>query len=954
MNKKAVVILLILAMLMSPVLVQAGQMNGLITKIKQFSDVTLLEPNVIKQFNTVVNLGNGLYGEMTSKNDVALLSVWKPNTGKRDVYKWNGSKWDYLYSITNIVKGFEKPVTVHNAKYATWDDYVHIVSPDNNPTSNPNPPSNKLTVTLNGPTKLDLNQQGKYTATVSGGTRPYRLTWSSSGYMSSKNYDAYYKWSAEGKYVVTVAVKDINGQTATASLNVQVIGWKVIVEAPANSTWYFDGYSKNGGGGNAVGKIYSDPDNAKYGIEVVNGSDASDFVVEDVVVYNSNNTIHIDINKFKKKGTGNVTAEWLMGLSDIVDSKIQFPIGDVTIYAKVKQISTNRVKEASKKVHISFAVPINPNVGIEWTHHTKSERIQWYTYILATIDYNTHTVYFKKVTSDTYYGSDMALKKAYDGGDKDLQEQMVDFNMDPEKNYDSKMDLKEDVFNSKNCTCRTYDCTCPIDKSTAVDINGDFNDNWTGHLSNIESGGTTKPAVTASSAGIEAINEKIKGNFSNRDDKINTIFSSGGTIERGISIVSVDPYPIVISTNPESSLHDGNFVDITKDVEIKVQLYKGFTAVVKDQYGNKYSVDFELDQSKPPQSLFPNVAGKLFMVTALVKYVNGISQLPVFTKQDSGNRNDPVTVYTTSDQTINSITDTSDNLYSYIEDKDSSKIIGITSDPSSVNLTDLKIYKTTILYYEKNGLKVTPSGRQNGIVKDNSGDIIAVYFRNSMFLYIMPIKKGNGVIHLTKNDLSGPYGIDIPVNVNVDAPPFSISVNGTKWDSLDNFGWLTPKPVNDGGNRSGIDTGYNTGDNTGNNTEDTNNTYYCYGVWENMRKRLDRTGERGNSWSNLSPYNLDVSTSTSNGIYIRVTVKYGDNPVFIITTSPQSSKDVNMVSSMDWINSNLDKVASGQIQEITKPVQYTIYISFNGTDWFILKQGTDIIHFERDSSVIGW
>ena len=943
MKRKLTVVLLIVALLLS-VSVQiaaAGNDDGMVT-VKQFVVSNMPEPKAVHYFNKVIDMGNGLKGEMLiGKGKKTYLDVWKPNSGKRDLYVWNGSQWVYLHSITDIVPGFEKPMTLNTYKYATWDEYTHTVPTDDNPTPNPNPPSSGLTVSLSGPAKLSVSQKGKYTATVRGGTPPYTLTWSSNGYVSSENYDAYYRWSKEGKYTVTVAVRDLNGQTATASMDVQVVDWKVIVEAPVNSTWYFDGYNEHGG--NAAGKIYSDPENAEYGVEVVDGNDVSDFEVEDIAVYNSNNTIHIDVNKFKKKGTGDVTAEWLMGLSDIVENKIQFPIGDVTIHVKVKQISTNRVKEASKKIHIGFAVPVNPNISVEWINHTKPLRIQWYTYTLVTIV--KEMMYFKKVTSDTYYGSDEALKKAYDGGDKSLEGQMVGFNMDPEKNYDAKTGTSG-VINSDNCTCKIYSCICPINKNTAVNINGDFNKNLTGHLTVINSDGTTKPAVTTSSAGAVAISKKIKGDFNNRDNKINATFSSDGTIEQGMSIVSVDPYPIVVFTNPESSLHDGNFIDITKDVEIKVQLYKGFTAVVKDRYGNKYSVDFKLDQSKPPQSLFPDVPGKPFMVTALVKYINGTTQLPVFTKQDNGNHsNDTVTVYTTSDQAVNDVTGISNHSYSYVEDKDSSKIIGITSDPSSVNLTDLKIYKTTVLYYEKSGIKITPTGEQNGVVKDSHGDIIAAYFRNNLFLYVVPIKKGSGVIHLTKDDLGGPYGIDVPINVNVDAPPFSISVNGTDWDSLDNFGWLIPEPVNNDDQGSGI----NSEDNTG----DTNNTYYCYGVWGNMRKRLDRIGQRGKFWSNLRPYNLDVSTSTSNGIYIRVTVKYGDSPALVVITPPKSSKDVNMTSSMDWINSNLDAVASGNTQEVVQSANYVIDISFNGSDWFTLKQGTDVIHFERDSDIGG-
>jgi len=941
--KKLVVLLLIVALLLTVSGSVATAGNGFVN-VKQFNVPHMPTPKTIKYFNKVIDLGNNLKGEMLiGKGEKTYMDVWKPNSGKRDLYEWNGSQWVYVHSITDIVPGFEKPMTINTYKYATWDEYTHTIPTDNNPTPNPNPPSSGLTVSLSGPKKLSVGEKGKYTATVHGGTPPYTLTWSSDGYVSSEDYNAYYKWNKKGKYTITVAVRDLNGQSASASMDVQVVDWKVVIAGPVNSTWYFDGYNNNGS--DAVGKIYSDPSSAEYGVEVVDGNDVNDFEIEDLLVYNSKATMHIDVSQFKKKGVGNVTAEWLMGLSDIVQNKIQFPLGDVTIHATVKQISTGRVKEASKKIHIGFAVPVNPFVSVQWRQESEPLRINLYTYTLAVV--YGKKMYFKKVTSDTYYGSDEALKRAYDGGDADLTQEKIGFYWDPEHNNDGYKKLEGGAEPGK---------TVPVDKDKTVALTEEFSNTSTmkygGHVSVVNDDGTTKPAVTASSVGSEVITEQIEGTISNRDGKINSGFNSDGVYDRDISIVSISPYPIVVSTNPEGSLHEGNFIDITKNVEIKVQLYKGFTAVVKDKYGNKKSVDFKLDQSKPPQSLYPDVPGKPFMVTALVKYVSGTSQLPVFTKQDNsdnhGHSNNTVTTYSTSDQTVNSITNISSNVYSYVEDKDN-KIIGITSDPQTINITDVKIYKATVLYYKRSGIKITPSGEQNGVVKDAQGNMVAAYYRNSLFLYVIPIKKGSGVIHLTKDDLGGPYGIDIPVNVSVDAPPFTISVNGTSWDSLGSFGWLLPEPVERTQGGGGIDIG----DNGSDGSSDDNNTYYCYGVWVNKRKRLDGMDSQGKQWSSLRPYNLDVSTSTSKGIYIRVTVAYGDSPASVVVTSPQSSKDVNMTSSMQWINSNLDKVVSGTVQEVIQSANYTIEISFDGSEWFVLSEGTDVIHFERDSSVGG-
>ena len=177
--------------------------------------------------NKVEQIGNGMFGKVSlSSEGVLTLFTWRNNTGSRNVYKWNGSSWEFVKTITGIVKGFEEPATVVNNKETVWALYLHEIVGDMNGTSVSDVvvDHNGLHLTLNGPSKVEVNTgMHSYSAHVTGGQSPYVYAWTGEGYVSESETTAQYSWTTVGTYVVTVGVKDSNGNSVLAHMNVQVV-----------------------------------------------------------------------------------------------------------------------------------------------------------------------------------------------------------------------------------------------------------------------------------------------------------------------------------------------------------------------------------------------------------------------------------------------------------------------------------------------------------------------------------------------------------------------------------------------------------------------------------------------------------------------------------------------------------------------------------------------------------
>jgi prepilin-type N-terminal cleavage/methylation domain-containing protein len=76
-----------------------------------------------------------------------------------------------------------------------------------------------LSVSISGPTSVNVGNAASYTAQVTGGTSPYTYSWDNGSTGSS----ATYTWSSTGTYTVSVTVRDAAGQNASGSLTVTVV-----------------------------------------------------------------------------------------------------------------------------------------------------------------------------------------------------------------------------------------------------------------------------------------------------------------------------------------------------------------------------------------------------------------------------------------------------------------------------------------------------------------------------------------------------------------------------------------------------------------------------------------------------------------------------------------------------------------------------------------------------------
>jgi len=168
---------------------KSGTMPSGAVMTKFFNVTSIPTPQQINYFNKVFSLGNNLSGKMVAGSDgSSLLAVFQIGSGKRDIYKWTGSVWQYWYSIDHIVPGFEEPVTLNSYKYASWSEYaIHAIDVASSDLADTG-----LLVMLTGPTTGTV-QQGGGTGTRA---RPVKVLTS----VTVKNVDS--KGNVTGSYTV--------------------------------------------------------------------------------------------------------------------------------------------------------------------------------------------------------------------------------------------------------------------------------------------------------------------------------------------------------------------------------------------------------------------------------------------------------------------------------------------------------------------------------------------------------------------------------------------------------------------------------------------------------------------------------------------------------------------------------------------------------------------------------
>jgi hypothetical protein len=299
----------------------------------------------------------------------------------------------------------------------------------------------------------------------------------------------------------------------------------------------------------------------------------------------------------------------------------------------------------------------------------------------------------------------------------------------------------------------------------------------------------------------------------------------------------------------------------------------------------------------------------------------------------------------------------------YTYTSEPAKIIGIEAIPDKVIFNSLDPQDVVIEYIKDDLTRVSPSGSQNGVVKDSDGNTIALWKRGGYGITIIPLKKGNGTLSISGTDLGGPYGIRIPVTVSIDIGSFSVTVNGTDWVDLKGDGWLHPVSELKGQYSSylyyeyGIHHFYDWGPfgfgrwkwSTGLTSEiDTNRYGQKQPVWYNTFTENTESSACGDLEEH--PYDLNVSIHASTGITVRFTVQYGDSSPVVMSVSGASNTR-NLTPPSGWITSNL-KYAYGRHTTVVKSVMYKIEFSRDeGNSWTTIKTGTDVLHFQEDGNL---
>lgn len=983
--RKAIIILLVLTFVfvssgLTPV--KAGTIDNAIGMAdfvisnKQFSISNLVNPNVIVQFNKIINLSDGLKGEMVLNGNSVFLHVWKPNSGKRDVYQWDSSKsaWQYKYSIVNIVKGFEAPTTVQNSKYATWSDYVHFIENYNGAGNNITPVGNGISVSLSGPTKLQVNAVGEYTASISGGTRPYTLIWSTSGYMSSSGYAAKYKWNKGGQYKVVLVVKDVNGKTGRASLDVTVESWKIKFDMPASAVWYGIpqmAYYRNGAvlyNFGRIKNIRSLPQNSPYVIYIDDGgSDTDKFQLVSVIAKNqyhdSTNCTDLFHGSIAFNPPNGVRHWWLFYAGDF--DGIPMVFGDVTFDVKVKDTTTGKVKEAKHTVHIDFALPLEPNVWAYWDNY-EAETTTLHSYPIAVVKESPNgktTVYVKWITTDHYYATDEALIEAYHGGNSELTSEVNQFVSNPDAFADKKADGGDGMADGVGGA---------LDSLLGMDnLEGLFSvldkspgSNLGGHATQIHSDGSTSPVSQSSTMTTYIIHQyngamiqlsngnplfTILEEWRYRQGEILTAGAEPQFIYSNVSkdasrfpvYFDVDPYNTV-AVNINSLSIPYLILSTPGNISLKEIAYTHFTL-------EKGSINMHLSGAYNYKYLGNE------QVQIVSKILAPIHKMTVTWLDGTIDTNN--STYNTFLSLFNN------NTLEYIEG--SNVIRGIEATPSSLDFTTKDPQYVSIEYYKDDGSHVSPTGEQAGILTGgNDGSIIAVWIRKGYGLKVIPIQKGSGTISFSKDDLGGPYGIDIPVTVEKDFADFSITVNGNGLNNLKDNGWLSPQSI--------VNTQYY-----------GEYMSYEYGIyyktvwfpwvsWQYVTGLTD--GGSANSYGQVTPswyntftesnednacedlahnqYDLNVKITASSNVKVRFTVQYGNTSPIVLNVSGNTvEKDLTAPNS--WVVHNLedaykDAVYYNDEDGIDQSVTYKVEVSVNGDTWTTIKTGSDILHFEYD------
>jgi len=980
--KKAVTLLIVAIFLFSLISAPAAKSDTMpigAVMTKFFNLTSIPTPQQINYFNKVFSLGTNLSGKMVIGSDGSpMLAVFQVGSGKLDWYKWNGSKWMYQYSLSNIVPGFEEPQTLKSYKYVTWNEYTkHVVDTGN---SNPVNTTNPLTVTLTGPTSGAINATYTYTATITGGTVPYTLTWSADGFVSKSGVSANYKWSTGGVKKVEVYVKDSLGQTGSASLNV-TISTPVSITGPETNIVY-----KNSLGGLGF------KTHPRYQVSI-QGID------------------NFTINYFK---VGNVS------VADPVERGILIPLygGDGRTYV----FNTAYLETIFKNVSLGtvpFEVSVADNTSGKTIVVTKNFNI--FYAVIPRFDLGANVLVEAPTVPDP---PQYTLT---------LTEIRTEFVPDPTPNPNDppKYSWKTSVYSKTITVNAKFDTIVDLNDYVAKhpDLAAQleaFRNNPAGLADKSSSEIVTTDDIRKGGPLIvESQHKQLETQVGNKGGFFFPVVTNQDPISfkglvaavikevDGKNVVAPYQREVYAGSNDESTVVPGilsaQWFGINNEAgwwSIDPQNGGGNYGTCAPLFPNgnpiyvkwvgdspavdKFHFDLEFVLDRSGREIRWNYNGDIsgWVITDRVYQAQIIEKSPFdisgtiyscehapstrpitsiiyLVNPDANNalgngeyKVQDITLKPASQVTFNDIL----SQYGIFSQRNpivvsaaythSCEITSLLWSPSSLTFNDANMQGILVQYYQNDGTFLIPRGTDSGILKDGNGKSIAGYRREKGVILVYPLSKGSTTLTIPSSSLGGPQylpgspvDVTIPITVNVDIGTVQISVNGIDVNNLGPTEWL--------GGTSARSRGYY--DSSG--VYHPGSLIYKYGIWKYwmwQTGKLDSdTYTTGTKSSNLTTalnstplHTLNVSIVTSGNVKVRFTLS-GDG---LSPVSVTSSTDFAAGALKTWVINNLSAIKDATTgYKVYKSLNYKIEVSYdNGNTWETLKVGQDTVIFEKN------
>jgi hypothetical protein len=929
-------------------------------------------------------------------NNTAYCFAWVKNSGTVTLYKSDGSSWGSpIKTINGIVPGTEKtmiltyPVNQSNNDVATSNLSVILTAPNNSTTN--------FTGTI--------NNVYDFTLTVSGGIKPYHIQWSVSGYQSFDSisdtvFKGHYKWDTPGTYTVYAVVTDAD------SISQQSNKIQVIIHSPftiyvtpaaliysnnlSDANQYpYEAYGIRIASYTVTSPITQNDINLSYLSYVIfqdpSGNGGATVNITKVLwggkditnrcnltVYNGTPTSASD-SSFTLQGQTNNNGI-MTGVIHIIDGEVlqnrsdyggidavkdsDLPIGPdipITIECTVSDQSGKTYTATENISHVYYSAPFYlsaSSVTHSYMCYTVPKYVYYVTYIDLTYDQNGNPVghlRVKKVETSHYYGTYDDFKNSADF--KNTQQELEQGIYDNQFDYDPVNNTVQPFTNAV---------------SQALHYTGgngimhpwsrDWHDTFTGVV--IDNNGTTYD--------VDGSNVTVHHTVA-QDGQQCTSAVSGGS-----------PYA-------HSSTYDLSKTDDT-DIAWKYENYSQYiipdTVTFNEIKPNPIPAEFQNDSLVTQHCLtdkdwvifnggeFQYAVQPSYGSNSLTGIISPVK--PVWDFQN-GIWDFNVNLDNTSITTANNLPYKIKFVFDYTNL--SSKIITVQSYYDSITINDSSDTDSTyglhyasdlIVYIASDGTMLSPKTQSNDIVKavtdSSSGKLIAVAYENNGHVMVYGLASGQGTLSYSADELGGPFGINIPVQVQLSTDnsiAFSVNNNPINIDQARNSNpwyWIG-SDYSGFNNQAFIDSGapYIIIPEA-NNIKQLQGYHWTYAYDNSCRNYLDYNDYSLYDFSPSAVYHTNVTNTGKVPLHIVVSYQhpYGNgysytdagytvdiDPGQTVNIMQQAIQDGETYSPVHYINSN------GEYVFYTDPgwtldAQVNIYAIINGQNFPVVSGHIDI------------